>query len=135
MGIGSRLAQRLQGLNIYTPWQLAHANPSLIRKQFSVLVESTVYELQGVVKLTWDDVKAPKKEIYSTRSFGQRILEKNLLCQALIQHAGIAAAKLRRQNSLACVAVIFATNSPHDAQGTIESLLRIDLQYQRRIRR
>ncbi|MBN3561293.1 Y-family DNA polymerase [Amphritea spongicola] len=116
-GIGSRLAQRLQGLNIYTPWQLAHANPSLIRKQFSVLVESTVYELQGVVKLTWDDVKAPKKEIYSTRSFGQRILEKNLLCQALIQHAGIAAAKLRRQNSLACVAVIFATNSPHDAQG------------------
>lgn len=116
-GIDSRLAKRLQALNIHTPWQLANANPGWIRKQFSVLVESTVYELQGTVKLSWDDVRASKKEIYSTRSFGQRIWEQGVLAQALVQHASIAAAKLRKQNSLAGVAVIFATSSPHDANG------------------
>ncbi|WP_271270237.1 Y-family DNA polymerase [Aliamphritea hakodatensis] len=116
-GIGSRLARRLQALGVDTVWKLANANPGWIRKNFSVLVEGTVYELSGIAKLGWDDVRAPKKEIYSIRSFGQRIFTPADLLQALTQHAGIAAAKLRRQNSLAGTAIIFATSSPHDARG------------------
>ncbi len=113
-GIGRRLGNRLKDLGIENAWQLSKAPVGLIRKQFSILVESTVLELNGVVKLSWDDVRAPKKEILSTRSFGQRITDKTVLRQAIITHVGIAAQKLRKQNSVAGVLLVFASNSPHD---------------------
>tara|TARA_R110002167_G_scaffold204404_1_gene408458 strand:+ start:21442 stop:22713 length:1272 start_codon:yes stop_codon:yes gene_type:complete len=116
-GIGKRIGARLNGLGIETALQLADVDPGWIRKQFSVLVQSTVYELNGTVKLSWDDVRSPKKEIYSTRSFGERITDIDQLGFALATHAGIGAAKLRKQGSLACAATIFATSSPHDDTG------------------
>jgi len=114
-GIGRRIGSRLYDIGIKTAWQLSQAPVGLIRKQFSVLVESTVYELSGTVKLSWDEVRAPKKEIYSTRSFGKRITDRIQLRQAIITHVGIAAQKLRQQGGLAGVLVVFAGNSPHDA--------------------
>ncbi|OUS36656.1 DNA polymerase V subunit UmuC ['Osedax' symbiont bacterium Rs2_46_30_T18] len=113
-GIGRRIGVRLNDLGIMNALQLANAKPGIIRKQFSVLVESTVYELNGVVKLNWDEVRAPKKEIYSTRSFGQRIMDPQQLKFALATHAEIAAAKLRKQDSTAKAMTIFAASSPHD---------------------
>lgn len=115
-GIGRRIAKRLRDIGIENAWQLACAKPGWIRRQFSIAVESTVYELNGTRKISWDEVRAPKKEIFSTRSFGQRITCKEQLLQALIVHAGIASTKLRKQNSLASAMLIFASNSPHDAQ-------------------
>ncbi len=116
-GIGRRIAARLNDMGILNALQLANAKPGIIRKEFSVLVESTVYELNGVVKLNWDEVRAPKKEIYSTRSFGQRIMDAEQLKYALSTHAEIAAAKLRKQNSMAKAMTIFAASSPHDPMG------------------
>lgn len=113
-GIGRRLGARLNDMGIFTALDLANAPPALIRKRFSVTVESTVLELNGVVKLSWDEVRAPKKEIYSTRSFGQRITDKNELRKALITHVSIAAQKLRKQQSVAGHMLVFASNSPHD---------------------
>lgn len=116
-GIGRRLAARLNDLGIRTALQLANQKPALMRKQFSVLVESTVHELNGKTMLNWDDVRAPKKEIYSTRSFGQRITSIVQLRCALASHVEIAASKLRKQNSVAHSIAIFAASSPHDPQG------------------
>jgi len=116
-GIGRKLENRLNDLGIINALQLANAKPGFIRKQFSILVENTVLELNGIVKLNWDDVRAPKKEIYSTRSFGQRIIDKEQLKFALATHAEIAAAKLRKQNSQAKAMTIFAASSPHDPNG------------------
>lgn len=116
-GIGRRLGARLNDLGITTALQLANQPPALIKKQFSVLVESTVHELNNKVMLNWDEVRAPKKEIYSTRSFGQRLTSSVQLRFALASHVEIAARKLRRQNSLAHSLSIFATSSPHDSEG------------------
>ena len=116
-GIGRRIGARLNALGITTALQLANQPPALVRKQFSVLAESTVHELNGRVMLNWDEVRAPKKEIYSSRSFGQRITEFAQLRYALAVHAEIAAAKLRRQGGLANSLTIFATSSPHDSSG------------------
>ena len=113
-GIGRRLGRRLNDLGIKTAWQLSKAKPGLIRQQFSVLVENTVHELNGMIKLSWDDVRTPKKQIFSTRSFGQRVTEKSQLRQALTSHVTIAANKLRRQSSLVKTMLIFASSSPHD---------------------
>jgi len=114
-GIGRRLGRRLNDLSIHTAWQLSKVKPGLMRQQFSVLVENTVHELNGIIKLSWDDVRAPKQQIFSTRSFGQRVTDKSQLRQALTSHVTIAANKLRRQNSLVKTMLIFASSSPHDA--------------------
>jgi DNA polymerase V len=116
-GIGRKLGARLKDLGILTALQLANQPPALMKKQFSILVESTVHELNNKIMLNWDDVRAPKKEIYSTRSFGQRITDSVQLRFALASHVEIAARKLRKQNSLAHSLTIFATSSPHDSNG------------------
>ena len=116
-GIGNRLGKRLNFMGVQTAWDLANKNPTQIRKDFSILVESTVRELNGEVRHTWDDARPSKKEIYSTRSFGQRITEKSELQQAMASHCETVAAKLRRQKSLASAMTLFASSSPHDEEG------------------
>lgn len=113
-GIGSRLGKRLNVLGIVTAWDLANQSPKIMRRQFSVLVERTVNELNGIVCLNWDDVKQPKKEIFSTRSFGQRVNESHHLKTALVSHGVIVARKLRQQHSRVKKLAIFAASSPHD---------------------
>ena len=71
-------------------------------------------ELNGECRLTWDDVRPAKKEIYSTRSFSQRVTTPQELKQALSAHAETASNKLRAQQSTAGAISIFAANSSHD---------------------
>ncbi|WP_448248100.1 Y-family DNA polymerase [Thalassotalea agariperforans] len=113
-GIGNRLGKKLNLLGIKNAWQLANQNPKAMRSQFGVVVERTVNELNGISALSWDDVKQPKKEIFSTRSFGQRITDIDSLRAALVTHSSVVARKLRKQTSLVKRLLIFAASSPHD---------------------
>lgn len=113
-GVGSRLEKKLFSMGINDGWQLSQENPSKIRKYFSITLENTVRELQGEQRLAWDEVRQAKKEIYSTRSFGERVSRIDEIKSALVSHAEIAAKKLRDQNSLAGGLIAFAANSPHD---------------------
>ena len=116
-GIGSRLGKRLNFLGVRTALDLANKNPTQIRKDFSILVENTVRELNGEVRNSWDDVRSSKKEIYSTRSFGERITDRAQLRSAFVSHAEVVAVKLRKQKSLASCMTLFASSSPHDQAG------------------
>lgn len=113
-GIGSRISKKLAEQHIYTAFDLAKQSPKEIRNRYSVVSERTVNELNGISCLSWDEVKEPKKEIFSTRSFGERISDYNVLKAALSSHACIVAKKLRSQSSQAKKVMIFASNSPHD---------------------
>jgi len=116
-GIGRRLGKRLNALGIESAWQLANLKRGWARKHFSILVESTIDELNGTVKFNWDEVRSAKREIYSTRSFGQRIYQAKALRNALVFHAQIVAGKLRKQGSLVKSMTIFAASSVHDSAG------------------
>lgn len=122
-GIGSRLGKRLKLMAINTAWDLACQNPKAMRRMFSVVVERTVSELNGIACLSWDEVKQDKKEIYSTRSFGERVTDLTTLKSALVTHAAIVGRKLRRQQSLTKRVVIFAASSPHEDEHYKKSLL------------
>lgn len=113
-GVGSRIAKRLHALGIKDAFSLSQQPPKKIRKLFSILLENTVRELNGEVRLSWDDVRPNKKEIYSTRSFSQRVVNQSDLKKALASHAEIATGKLRKQKSVARSMTLFAANSPHD---------------------
>lgn len=113
-GIGRKISQRLNQQDIKTAYQLSTQCAKAMRKQFSVVTERTVNELNGISCLSWDDIREPKKEIFSTRSFGQRITDIHTLQSALTTHCVIVAKKLRRQSSLVKKLMIFASSSPHD---------------------
>ena len=113
-GIGRRLAKKLKIMNIHTAWDLAQQNPRAMRRAFSVVVERTVSELNGITCLNWDDVRQDKREIYSTRSFGERICEPIALKTALINHVTTVANKLRAQRSLTHQLYIFAASGAHE---------------------
>ncbi|KDM92879.1 Y-family DNA polymerase [Photobacterium galatheae] len=113
-GIGSRIAKRLQFMGIDTALQLSRMKPGIARKEFNVEIERTIRELNGERCKFWDEARADKKQIFSTRSVGERIIDPVSLGQALCKHADIAASKLRRQGSLVQVMMVFASNSPYD---------------------
>ncbi|EKF9076042.1 Y-family DNA polymerase [Vibrio cholerae] len=114
-GIGRKLTHRLEMMGINTALKLANYPPALIRKEFNVEVERTVRELNGQKCKGWDIVRADKKQIFSTRSAGQRITDLESLQQALCKHANIASLKARKQKSLCRVMLCFANSSPFDS--------------------
>ncbi|RZF80531.1 Y-family DNA polymerase [Pseudoalteromonas sp. CO325X] len=113
-GIGKRLGQKLALMGINDAWTLAKQSPKHMRKQFSVVVERTIEELNGHICLSWDEVKSPKQEIYSTRSFGERVTNINDLKGSLATHCATVGKKLRQQASLTHRVVIFAHSSPYE---------------------
>ncbi|OEE90815.1 Y-family DNA polymerase [Vibrio crassostreae] len=113
-GIGKRIQARLKFMGINTAQELADYPPALARKEFNVEVERTIRELNGQSCKAWDQSRADKKQIYSTRSAGQRITDLESLRQALAKHANIASSKARQQNSLCKVMLCFANSSPFD---------------------
>jgi len=113
-GVGRRIAKRLAGQGINNAFQLAQQPPKAMGKEFSILTEHTVNELNGIKCLSWDEIRSAKKEIFSTRSFGQRIVDMHALKSALTSHGVIVAKKLRQQSSLVKKLIIFAASSPHD---------------------
>jgi DNA polymerase V len=113
-GVGRKISQRLKQQEIKTAYQLSTQCPKAMRKQFSVVTERTVNELNGISCLSWDDIREPKREIFSTRSFGQRIVDIHTLKSALATHGSIVAKKVRQQSSLVKKLMIFASSSPYD---------------------
>lgn len=111
-GVGKRIAARLAILGIHTAWQLACASPKAMRKQFSVEIERTVRELNNEHCLTWDDERAAKQQIFSTRAFGEKITDLMSLRQSLCLHAEHVGAKARRQGSAVKAIQFFARSNP-----------------------
>jgi len=100
-GIGKRLTAHLQGLGIRTAWDLSRAEPGLLRKTFSVVVEKTARELAGTPCLQLQDIDPPRQEICCGRMFGQRLTELAPIKEAVATYVMRASEKLRGQGSLA----------------------------------
>lgn len=110
-GIGKRLTRRLNAAGIHTAYQLAQADPHFIRKQTSVNVERTIRELNGEPCIALDEEPAPKKEIFVTRSFGQKTDSLEELLRHISRYAAAAAEKLRSQHSFCSSIYLFAFTS------------------------
>ncbi|EGJ8833909.1 translesion error-prone DNA polymerase V subunit UmuC [Escherichia coli] len=93
-GVGSRISRKLSTMGITTALQLARANPVFIRKNFNVVLERTVRELNGESCISLEEAPPPKQQIVCSRSFGERITTYEALRQAVCQYAECAAEKL-----------------------------------------
>lgn len=111
-GIGRRLAKQLNDLGIHSAWQLSQANSKVVRRQFSVVVERTVCELNGESCLSLEEGLEPKQQLISSRSFGEKITDLEPMRQAVSQYACRAAEKLRAQNSYCRLVQVSVRTSP-----------------------
>jgi DNA polymerase V len=114
-GIGRRLAGRLNKHGITTVHDLKHADHKALRRQFSVVVERTILELQGIPCLGLEEIAPNKKEIISSRSFGKPVTELEDLKQAVASYTARAAEKLRSQHSVAENIQVFLQTNMHKA--------------------
>lgn len=111
-GVGRKIAAQLHEGDIHTVLDLVRMDPATVRRRWSVVLERTVRELQGMPCIELDDAPSPKKEIACTRSFGRPITDLYPLLQAVSEFASRAAEKLRKQGSLASQVLVFAHTSP-----------------------
>ncbi len=112
-GVGRKIAAQLKDAGIETVLDLARLDPATVRRRWSVVLERTVRELQGMPCIGLDDQPPPKKEIACTRSFGQPISDLPALEQAVSTFASMAAQKLRRQASHTAHVLVFIHTSPY----------------------
>ncbi|NMM80894.1 DNA polymerase V subunit UmuC [Acidovorax sp. SRB_14] len=111
-GVGRRIAAQLHEGGVHSVLDLLRMDPATVRRRWSVVLERTVRELQGMPCIALDDAPAPKKEIACTRAFGQAVTALAPLVEAVSEFASRAAEKLRKQGSLASQLLVFAHTSP-----------------------
>jgi DNA polymerase V len=116
-GVGRRIGEKLSAMGITTVQQLAQMRPKVARSRFSVNVERTVRELNGLSCIDLDESTVPKKQIVCSRSFGNKITEYQPLRQAVSEFVARAAEKLRKEQQHAAALTLFIRTSPFDKHG------------------
>lgn len=115
-GVAKRLAIRLNAIGIETPLQLRDADPSLLRERIGVVMERMALELQGTPCAALTLATPSNKSILASRSFGSAVTERRELEESISSHVARAAEKLRRQNLVAGVVMVFVTTNPFRPQ-------------------
>jgi DNA polymerase V len=111
-GIGSKLSAKLRLLGIESAQDLKMANPEAMRQKFGVVMERTVRELNGISCIPLEDAPAPKKQIISSRSFGQLLTDPQHLAEAVASYAATAAQKLRGEGEVAGAIQVYLETNP-----------------------
>ena len=111
-GVGRKLSPKLNAIGIHTALDLKCADSNRIRQQFSVVMQKTVMELNGTVCIELEEIAPPKKQILSSRSFGQSVGDYNSLAESITLYMSRAAEKLRKQNSCAGSVFVYIRTSP-----------------------
>lgn len=108
-GVGRRLFPRLERLGLKTAWDLSRLDPLVVRREFSVVQERTVRELNG--EACFGHETPERKNIQISRSFGEMLTELSDLEQAVASFAVRGAKRVRRlKRAASAVGVTLWTN-------------------------
>lgn len=111
-GIGRKLAPKLQALGFNTVLDLKQADPETLRQKFSVMMEKTIRELNGIVCVELEEVTPNKQQIVCSRSFGVPVQDMESLSESISLYMTRAAEKLRKQQSYAGALHVYIRTSP-----------------------
>lgn len=110
-GVGRSIATQLNQSGIFTGYELKKADPSWMRRRFTVVGERLWRELNGMACSEVSEQVTPKKSIQVTRSFATLISDYDMLRQAVARYASRAGEKLRRsQQRVTLITVYIRTN-------------------------
>jgi len=113
-GVGRQHSKKLKSLGVNTVIDLVRSNPHQMGKLFSVVIQRTVMELQGISCIEVESAPATKKQIISSRSFGARVTDIQLLSEAMSDYLQNAVKRLREDKSLCGCVIAFAQSNPFD---------------------
>jgi DNA polymerase V len=111
-GIGKQYEHLLLSKNIKSAADLVQVPQDWIANNLTVVGQRLVYELKGMRAIKWEDVPPPKKNICTSRSFGQLLAELKQLQQPIAAHAASCARKLRAEHSCATRLHVFVHTNP-----------------------
>lgn len=81
-----------------------------------MVMERTVNELRGISCLDLEEIAPAKKQIISSKSFGEMVTTIDELAQAVSSYTSRAAEKLRQQNSVCSGVHVFIHTNPFRGQ-------------------
>ena len=113
-GVGRQHSKKLKSLGVNTVLDLARSNSHQMGKLFSVVMQRTVMELQGISCIEVESAPATKKQIISSRSFGARVIDIQSLSEAMSDYLQNAVKRLREDESLCGCVIAFAQSNPFD---------------------
>lgn len=106
-GIGRKHHKSLNQLNIFSVLDLIESNPKDIRRLFSIVMEKTVRELQGISCIDIEYDVPSKHQIISSRSYGQPIYELEDIKASIRLYIARAVTRLREDQSLCRMVGVF----------------------------
>jgi DNA polymerase V len=106
-GVGFRWGRKLRRLGVGTALALFEADPRMIRKGFSVVLQRTALELRGVSCIEIEEAPPPKKQIVVSRAFGKKITALRDMREGVSFYVTRAAEKLRREGLVARTLTVF----------------------------
>lgn len=115
-GISRRWSEKLKTLGIHNALALKQAEPKRMRQHFGVVMERIVCELRGISCIPLEAMPTTKKQIMTSRSFGEKLTEFADLRAAVTHFAARAGEKCRRQQLAAQALTVFIQTSPFDSQ-------------------
>ena len=115
-GISSRWGAKLRDCGIENAQSLRKIDSKQLRRYFGVVMERIACELQGISCIPLEDVPPPRKQILTSRSFGEKLTRFEDLRAAIAHFASRSAEKLRRQHLAAQALTVFIETSPFDTR-------------------
>ncbi|RFZ82008.1 Y-family DNA polymerase [Mucilaginibacter terrenus] len=100
-GVGHRIGKRLNSVGVFNAYDLSMVDEDWAKRQFSVVLQRTVYELQGLSCIPLELVQPAKQNIASQKSFGIYQTEFEPISEALANYTARVAEKLRKQKFVA----------------------------------
>jgi DNA polymerase V len=116
-GIGRKHKKMLEYHSVNTAFDLTQKPRSWIRKNMTVVGERTWQELQGIPSIS-DEHDEEKKQICTSRSFGEPVREFTVLMEAIANFAASCSRKLREQKSYARMIMIFISTGGYRTEQT-----------------
>ena len=111
-GIGRQYTKMLMKNGINTAYDFSQLDANWVRGKMTVVGQRTRDELLGKPCIALDTIVKAKKNIATTRGFGKKLSDINIIAEAVATHAVRCAEKLRRQRSVASYLTIFIHTDP-----------------------
>ncbi|MAF31492.1 MAG: hypothetical protein CMF60_04735 [Magnetococcales bacterium] len=111
-GVGRKLSERFTYMGLNTAWKLSECDPAHIRELTSVVTQKTVLELQGTPCYAFGEEPDHRKQIISSRSFGEPVKDLKTLKEAVSTFVATGAEKLRSEGTEARAITVYASSSP-----------------------
>lgn len=117
-GIGKKMALKCQYLGIKTALDFRnYPNEKLLQKTFTKVGRQVQDELRGISCHELETVTKQKKEITTSRTFGQSVFDLKVLREAVANHISVASEKMRKQKSVCSMVEVFCkTNIFKDSE-------------------